>query len=156
MGTLTDGTILNDNPTLGLTLSLNNPVTLFASTKRETTLKSVMTYSLELTPQLNVRNQNTDYRRFGYANAGPRMRNISRFGFTTFSGSGHAQSGSVGNNHTTTTYIQPMTMADWADFRIIGTKNVNIDGELTQIQDINTDNLKTYIALPSEITITQP
>jgi len=156
LGTLTDGTILNDNPTLGLTLSLNNPVTLFASTKRETTLKSVMTYSLELTPQLNVRNQNTDYRRFGYANAGPRMRNISRFGFTTFSGSGHAQSGSVGNNHTTTTYIQPMTMADWADFRIIGTKNVNIDGELTQIQDINTDNLKTYIALPSEITITQP
>jgi hypothetical protein len=156
LGTLTDGTTLSNNPNLGVSLSLNNPTTLFASTRRETTLKSIMTYSLELTPQLNVRNENIDYRRFGYANAGPRMRNISRFGFTTFSGSGHAQSGNVGNNHTTATYIQPMTLANWADFRIIGTKNINIDGELTQIQDINTDNLKTYIALPTEITVTQP
>ena len=156
LGTLTDGTTLSDNPILGQSLSLNNPITLFASVKRDTTLKTELTYSLELTPQLNIRNEHIDSRRFGYANAGPRMRNISRFGFTTFSGSGHAQSGTVGNNHTTTTYIQPMTMADWADFRIIGTKNINIDGELTQIQDINTDNLKTYIALPSEITVTQP
>ena len=156
LGTLTDGTTLSDNPTLGASLSLNNPTTLFASTRRETTLKSVMTYSLELTPQLNVRDEHIDYRRFGYANAGPRMRNISRFGFTTFSGSGHAQSGNVGNNHTTTTYIQPMTMSDWANFRIIGTKNIDIDGELTQIQDINNDNLKTYIALPTEITVSQP
>ena len=156
LGTLTDGTTLSDNPTLGASLSLNNPTTLFASTRRETTLKSVMTYSLELTPELNVRNESKDYRKFGYANAGPRMRNISRFGFTTFSGSGHAQSGSVGNDHTTTTYIQPMTMSDWANFRIIGTKNIDIDGELTQIQDINNDNLKTYIALPTEITVSQP
>jgi hypothetical protein len=156
LGTLTDGTTLSDNPVLGQSLSLNNPITLFASTRRDTTLRTELIYSLELTPQLNVRNEHRDYRRFGYANAGPRMRNISRFGFTTFSGSGHAQSGTVGNDHTTTTYIQPMTMADWADFRIIGTKNIDIDGELTQIQDINTDNLKTYIALPSEITVTQP
>jgi hypothetical protein len=156
LGTLTDGTTLNDNPNLGLTLSLNNPTTLFASTRRETTLRSSLTYSLLLTPELNVRNENKDYRKFGYANAGPRMRNISRFGFTTFSGSGHAQSGTVGNDHTTTTYIQPMTMADWADFRIIGTKNKDIDGELVQVQDINTDNLKTYIALPTEITVSQP
>jgi len=156
LGTLTDGTTLSDNPVLGQSLSLNNPITLFASTKRDITLRTELLYSLELTPQLNIRNEPKDYRRFGYANAGPRMRNISRFGFTTFSGSGHAQSGTVGNNHTTETYIQPMTMADWADFRIIGTKNINIDGELTQIQDINTDNLKTYIALPTEITVTQP
>lgn len=156
LGTLTDGTTLSNNPILGLSLSLNNPATLFASTRRETTLRTELLYSLELTPELNVRNERKDYRRFGYANAGPRMRNISRFGFTTFSGSGHAQSGTVGNDHTTTTYIQPMTMADWADFRIIGTKNIDIDGELTQIQDINTDNLKTYIALPTEITVSQP
>jgi len=156
LGTLTDGTTLNDSPTLGLPLSLNNPTTLFASTRRETTLRTELLYSLELTPQLNIRDENIDYRRFGYASAGPRMRNINRFGFTTFSGSGNAQSGNVGNNHTTATYISPMTMANWADFRIIGTKNTDIDGELTQIQDISVDNLKTYIALPTEITVTQP
>jgi hypothetical protein len=156
LGTLTDSTTLSNTPVLGQTLSLNNPITLFVSTTRDTTLRTELLYSLELTPQLNIRDENIDYRRFGYASAGPRMRNINRFGFTTFSGSGNAQSGNVGNNHTTATYISPMTMANWADFRIIGTKNTDIDGELTQIQDINVDNLKTYIALPTEITVTQP
>ena len=42
-------------------------------------------------------------------------------------------------------------MADWADWRIIGTKTNN-DGEIVQFAEINTDNLKTYIALPTEIS----
>jgi hypothetical protein len=42
---------------------------------------------------------------------------------------------------------------DWANHRLIGTQNSSFDGEIVQIRDYAVDNLKTYVALPTQITI---
>jgi len=42
-------------------------------------------------------------------------------------------------------------MHNWANFRLTGTYNTNFDGEIVQFQDISNDNLKTNLALPTEI-----
>jgi hypothetical protein len=44
-----------------------------------------------------------------------------------------------------------MKMINWADHRIIGT-NSTIDGTGVQIRDYNNNNLKTYVAYPTEIS----
>ena len=44
-------------------------------------------------------------------------------------------------------------MINWADHRIIGTKT-NSDGEVVEFTNMtDTPNLKTYVALPTEIKV---
>jgi hypothetical protein len=45
-----------------------------------------------------------------------------------------------------------MQMSNWADFRLTGTYNTSFDGEIVQFQDITNRDLKTNLALPTEIT----
>ena len=101
------------------------------------------------TPSLTVRENST---RFGIAGAGPRMRSINRF-YRLYSGSSFPQTGAVGADSTTTSYIQPLTLADWNKQFVIGTGIDSIDGTTHTMGDINTPLLKTYLAFPTEITI---
>ena len=45
-----------------------------------------------------------------------------------------------------------MQMSNWANFRLTGTYNTSLDGELVQFQDITKIDLKTNLTLPTEIT----
>src|SRR5210317_795756 len=149
LGTTTDGTTLTSNPELGVNPDFDVSTSLgFLSTTRDLTLTGAYKLIFESTPKLTIRGDTT---KFGYAVAGPRMRNINRLWYI-HSGSSIPQTTAVGADSTTASYITPMTMADWANHRIIGTQTNN-DGEVVQYREINTDNLKTYIALPTEISI---
>ena len=148
LGTATDGTTLTSNPEIGVDPDFDESTSLgFLSTTRDLTLQPAYKLIFESTPKLTIRGDTTKH---GYAVAGPRMRNINRLWYI-HSGSSIPQTTAVGADSTNASYITPMTMADWADWRIIGTKTNN-DGEIVQFAEINTDNLKTYIALPTEIS----
>ena len=148
LGTATDGTTLTSNPEIGVDPDFDESTSLgFLSTTRDLTLQPAYKLTFESTPKLTIRGDTTKH---GYAVAGPRMRNINRMWYI-YSGSSIPQTTAVGADSTNASYITPMTMADWADWRIIGTKTNN-DGEVVQFAEINTDNLKTYIALPTEIS----
>jgi len=154
LGTTVDGTSLNATPNVGVVpFAKAGTHKFFTSNTRDTTLRSSITFNFQKTPYLNVRGTNSFY---GYANAGPRMRNINRFAFTMFSGSGHPQNSLVGNDHNTSTYINPMLISNFEDFSIIGTKKNGTDGTTVEMGDISNVNLKTYVALPTEITVSQP
>src|SRR6056300_779121 len=149
LGTTTDGTTLRVNPALGVDPDFTDSTSEhFTPNTRDLTLTGAYKLIFESTPKLTIRGDTT---KFGYAVAGPRMRNINRLWYI-HSGSSIPQTTAVGADSTTASYITPMTMADWANHRIIGTQTDN-DGEVVQYREINTDNLKTYIALPTEISI---
>jgi len=83
------------------------------------------------------------------------MHTINKYALNMMSGSGgRAQTSTIGgaSDSTVTTAISPMQMHNWANFRLTGTYNTNFDGELVQFQDITNRDLKTNLALPTEIT----
>jgi len=151
LGTTTDGTSLRVNPELGVdpdfTDSTSTPL---SKTTRDLTLSQIITLNIQSKPRITVRDTELKY---GYAVMPPRMKSINNYKFSLFSGSGIAQTGAAGADSSVRSYIQPMQLADWANHRIIGTQNTSIDGEIVQFRDYAVDDLKTYIALPTEITI---
>jgi hypothetical protein len=62
------------------------------------------------------------------------------------------QSGTVGGVGSDGTYITGMKMLNWADHKIIGT-NSNLNGTGVELQDYANNNLKTYLAYPTQISI---
>ena len=83
------------------------------------------------------------------------MNTINKYAINMMSGSGgRAQTSNIGgaSDSTVTTAISPMQMHNWANFRLTGTYNTSLDGEIVQFRDITTNNLKTNLALPTEIT----
>jgi len=155
LGTTDDGTSLNANPSLGVDPLFDTSTTdVFTPNTRDVTLKRAYTILAQSKPKVTVRSEDFI---FGFAVAGPRMNNINRFGLTLYSGSGFAQNSNVGgpsDSSASTIYISPMLLQDWAEHRVIGTKDTDVDGEIVQFGDIATANLKTYIAFPTQITIT--
>ena len=146
LGTINDGSSLNATPGVISTTGLRKK-------QRDVTIRQSINYILQNKPRLTVRGYDTIK---GYAVAGPSMRTVDRFKFKTFSGSGHPQTSTVGRDHTTATYITPMNFSNWEDLKIIGTGKSNINGTTVEIRDITLHNLKTYVALPTEITVSQP
>ena len=67
------------------------------------------------------------------------------------SGSGsRVQTSNIGgaSDSTVTTAISPMQMHNWVNFRLTGTYNTSLDGELVdEFQDITNRDLKTNLAL---------
>jgi hypothetical protein len=64
----------------------------------------------------------------------------------------NAQTTAAGADSTETFYITPMKMENWATHTIIGLNN-NLNGTGVQIRDYNVNNLKTYVAHPTEIAV---
>jgi len=75
--------------------------------------------------------------------------------FTSVYGGGHpnVQTGAGGGDSVVRSYVQPMKMLNWANHRLSGLNSTTYDGEVVQIQDLANNNLKTYIAYPTEISI---
>jgi len=150
LGTATDGTTLRANPALGVPADLTDSTSEhFTPNTRDLTLQPFYKIILQSTPSITIDGDTT---RYGTAYAGPRLGNINKY-WQRYSGSGIAQTTAVGADSTNASYITPMTMLNWADHRIIGTKT-NSDGEIVEFTNMtDTPNLKTYVALPTEISI---
>ena len=63
------------------------------------------------------------------------------------------QTAAAGGDSVVRSYIQPMKLSDWNQHRVIGTNLDSVDGTIVQFGEINTPTLKTYLAFPTEITI---
>jgi len=152
LGTTTDGTTLRPNPELGIDPDFTDSTSdHFTPNTRDLTLNQVVTIKIPSIAKITVRG---DELKFGYAYAGPRMKNINTY-WRFLSGGDNPQTSSVGGtlDSTVSTNISPMQMANWANFRLTGLNSTDYDGELVQFRDITTPNLKTYIAFPTEIKV---
>ena len=154
LGTVDDGTTLRTTPELGVDPDFTDSTTEhFTANTRDLTLKRDITLSFSLNRfPITIRGTAN---RYGYAYCGPRMHTINKYALNMMSGSGgRAQTTTIGgaSDSTVTTAISPMQMSNWADFRLTGTYNTSFDGEIVQFQDITNRDLKTNLALPTEIT----
>jgi len=150
LGTETDGTTLRASPQAGVDPDFSDStITPLDKNTRDVTLKQTITLKLQSRPLVTVRGTDT---RYGYVVAGPRIKDINKYWYL-YSGGAYPQTTAVGADSVTTSYIQPMTLADWNQHRIIGTKITGTDGQISQFRDFQVDNLKTYLAFPTEITI---
>ena len=154
LGTVDDGTTLRGTPELGVDPDYTDSTSEhFTANTRDLTLKRAISlkFSLNKFP-ITIRGTAN---RYGFAYCGPRMHTINKYALNMMSGSGgRAQTTTIGgaSDSTVTTAISPMQMHNWANFRLTGTYNTSLDGELVQFQDITNRDLKTNLALPTEIT----
>ena len=154
LGTVDDGTSLRSNPQLGVDPDFNDSTTEhFTTNTRDITLKRSISIKFRTNAfPITIRGTQN---RYGYAYCGPTMNTINRFALSHFTGSGgRAVVSATGgaSDSTVTTSISPLRIDNLADFRLTGTYNTSLDGEIVQLGDIATDRLKTNLALPTEIT----
>ena len=154
LGTVDDGTTLRGTPMIGVDPDFTDSTSdHFTSNTRDLTLKRAISLKFRLN-RFPITIRGTD-NLYGFAYCGPRMHTINKYALNMMSGSGgRAQTSTIGgaSDSTVTTAISPMQMHNWANFRLTGTYNTNFDGELVQFQDITNRDLKTNLALPTEIT----
>jgi hypothetical protein len=154
LGTVDDGTTLRGTPELGVDPDFTDSTSEhFTANTRDLTLKRAL--SLKFRVGFNPITIRGTANRYGFAYCGPRMHTINKYALNMMSGSGgRAQTTTIGgaSDSTVTTAISPMQMHNWANFRLTGTYNTSLDGELVQFQDITNRDLKTNLALPTEIT----
>lgn len=154
LGTVDDGTTLRGTPTVGVDPDHDDStIEHFTANTRDLTLRRHLTRKFRsgFNP-ITIRGSANKY---GFAYCGPTMNTLNRFGLSHFSGSGgRAVTTTTGgaSDSTVTTSISPMRLDNFADFRLTGTYNTSLDGEVVQLGDIETDRLKTNLALPTEIT----
>src|SRR6056300_1528828 len=159
LGTTDDGTTLRSNPVLGVDPDFTDSTSEhFTPNTRDLTLTRSYTLIFESVPRITIRGDSTKH---GYAMVGPRMKSLylnnRNPAFTSMFGGNHpnVQTAAGGGDSVERSYVQPMTMEDWANHRLVGTQTTH-DGEVVQIDELATDNLKTYITYPTEITTTVP
>jgi len=154
LGTVDDGTSLRGTPGVGVDPDFTDSTTEhFTANTRDLTLKRAL--SLKFRSNANPITIRGSANKYGFAYCGPTMNTLNRFALSHFSGSGgRAVTTTTGgaSDSTVTTSISPMRLDNFADFRLTGTYNTSLDGEVVQIGDITTDRLKTNLALPTEIT----
>ena len=154
LGTVDDGTTLRGTPRLGVDPDFTDSTTEhFTANTRDLTLNRELSLSFRSNRfPVTIRGTANKY---GFAYCGPTMNTLNRFALSHFTGSGgRAVTTTTGgaSDSTVTTSISPMRLDNFADFRLTGTYNTSLDGEVVQIGDITTDRLKTNLALPTEIT----
>ena len=154
LGTIDDGTSLRGTPGVGVDPDFTDSTTEhFTANTRDLTLKIAL--SLKFRSNANPITIRGSANKYGFAYCGPTMNTLNRFALSHFTGSGgRAVTTTTGgaSDSTVTTSISPMRLDNFADFRLTGTYNTSLDGEVVQIGDITTDRLKTNLALPTEIT----
>jgi len=159
LGTEDDGTTLRSNAQLGIDPDAGDgtaPTYYLPSSTRDVTLFHKMNITLSILKiPIELRGDEYDY---GYAYCGPRMKSLdiynNPFSTSNVYGGAHpnAQTTAAGADSTETFYITPMKMENWATHTIIGLNN-NLNGTGVQIRDYNVNNLKTYVAHPTEIAV---
>ena len=154
LGTTDDGTTLRGTPGVGVDPDHDDStIEHFTANTRDLTLNRHLT--MKFRSGFNPITIRGSANKYGFAYCGPTMNTLNRFALSHFTGSGgRAVTTTTGgaSDSTVTTSISPMRLDNFADFRLTGTYNTSLDGEVVQIGDITTDRLKTNLALPTEIT----
>ena len=159
LGTEDDGTTLRVNPETGVDPLFDDSTTdFFTPNTRDLTLVHKMLLKLPVTP-VNINFRDNDYN-FGYAYSGPRLKSLNIYNkpFDSLYGGGktlatYSAIQSANPGYGVTPSVQAMTMAAWAEHRIIGLNN-SLNGERFTIEDYSDtdhDNLKTFVAIPTEV-----
>ena len=164
LGTTDDGTTLRANAERGVDPDFDDStMSPFSTGTRDITLRRHMTIKLSQRSTLyNITSRGDSYLR-GFAYSGPTMKSLDMYTnpFSTsnmYSGTHTlAQTTAIGGSiNGTNKYIAPLTMSNWADHRVTGFSDTDIDGERFTIAEYNISQMKQPITIPTEIVVTAP
>ena len=164
LGTTDDGTTLRSNPELGADPDFNDStMSPFSTGTRDITLRRHMTIKLSQRSTLyNITSRGDSYLR-GFAYGGPTMKSLdihtNPFSSSNLYSGTHtlAQTTAIaGSINGTNKYISPMKMVNWADHRVTGFSDTDIDGERFTLAEYAIDGMKQPITIPTEIIVSAP
>ena len=164
LGTTDDGTTLRSNPELGADPDFDDStMSPFSTGTRDITLRRHMTIKLSQRSTLyNITSRGDSYLR-GFAYGGPTMKSLDMY--TNPFSSSNMYSGThtlaqttaiAGSINGINKYIAPLTMSNWADHRVTGFSDTDIDGERFTIAEYNISQMKQPITIPTEIIVSAP
>ena len=164
LGTTDDGTTQRANPELGVDPDFDDStIEHFPQNTRDVTLRRHMTVLLSQRSTLyNITSRGDSYLR-GFAYGGPTMKSLDMY-TNPFSSSNmysgthtKAQTTAIaGSINGTNNYISPMKMVNWAEHRVTGFSDTDIDGERFTLAEYAIDGMKQPITIPTEIIVTAP
>jgi len=167
LGTVDDGTTLRSNPELGVDPDFDDSTSEhFTQNTRDITLRRAYTINLSRNSTLyNISLHSNDYL-LGFAHAGMSMGSL-KMNSQPFSSSNmfsgthtNAQTTAIpGSVNGTNRYISPMKFVNWAEHRFQGMGDTSAtpgNGDGYTFTAYATDNLKTYLGYPTEISVTAP
>jgi len=164
LGTTDDGTSLRSNPELGADPDFDDStMSPFSTGTRDVTLRRHMTVLLSQRSTLyNITSRGDSYLR-GFAYGGPTMKSLDMY-TNPFSSSNmysgthtKAQTTAIaGSINGSNNYISPMKMVNWAEHRVTGFSDTDIDGERFTLAEYAIDGMKQPITIPTEIIVTAP
>ena len=167
LGTTDDGTTLRSNPELGVDPDFDDSTSEhFTQNTRDITLRRAYTIKLSQQSTLyNISLHSNDYL-LGFAHAGMSMGSLKMatqpFGSNNMFSGTHTNvqtSAVAGGTPGTTRHISPFKFANWAEHRFQGLGDTSAtpgNGDRVTFGAYGTENLKTYIAYPTEILLTVP
>ena len=164
LGTTDDGTTQRANPELGVDPDFDDStIEHFPQNTRDVTLRRHMTVLLSQKSTLyNITSRGDSYLR-GFAYGGPTMKSLDMY-TNPFSSSNmysgthtKAQTTAIaGSINGSNNYISPMKMVNWAEHRVTGFSDTDIDGERFTLAEYAIDGMKQPITIPTEIIVTAP
>ena len=166
LGTTDDGTTLRANPELGVDPDFDDStIEHFPQNTRDVTLRRLMTVKLSQTSTLyNITLSGTDYIRgfaFGGMSMGSTKMSASPFGVDNMFSGSHTNTQTTaiaGGLSGTNRYVSPMTFTNWATHTMYNLGDSAgkdpKNGDVFSFQDYTVDNLKTYLAYPTEVKTT--
>ena len=164
LGTTDDGTSQRANAQQGVDPDFDDSTSEhFTPNTRDVTLRRTYTILLSQRSTLyNITSRGDTYLR-GFAYGGPTMKRL-QIGSAPFSSSNMysgthtlAQTTAVaGSINGTNKYISPLKLVNWADHRVTGFSDTDIDGERFTLAEYDIAQMKQPITIPTEIIVTAP
>jgi len=164
LGTTDDGTSQRANAQQGVDPDFDDSTSEhFTPNTRDVTLRRTYTILLSQRSTLyNITSRGDSYLR-GFAYGGPTMKRL-QIGSAPFSTS-NMYSGTHTNAQTTAIaggisgtarYISPLKLVNWADHRVVGFSDTDIDGERFTLAEYDISQMKQPITIPTEIVVSVP
>ena len=164
LGTVDDGTSQRANAQQGVDPDFDDSTSEhFTPNTRDVTLRRFYTLILNQRSTLyNITSRGDTYLR-GFAYGGPTMKRL-QIGSAPFSSSNmysgthtHAQTTAIaGSINGTNRYISPLKLVNWAEHRVTGFSDTDIDGERFTLAEYDIAQMKQPITIPTEIIVSAP
>jgi len=164
LGTVDDGTSQRANAQQGVDPDFDDSTSEhFTPNTRDVTLRRLYTIKLSQSSTLyNITSRGDTYLR-GFAYGGPTMKRL-QIGSAPFSSSNMysgthtlAQTTAIaGSINGTNKYISPLKLVNWADHRVTGFSDTDIDGERFTLAEYDIAQMKQPITIPTEIVVSAP
>ena len=164
LGTTDDGTSQRANAQQGVDPDFDDSTSEhFTPNTRDVTLRRTYTILLSQRSTLyNITSRGDTYLR-GFAYGGPTMKRLDMhnnpFSSSNMYSGTHtlAQTTAIaGSINGTNKYISPLKMVNWAEHRVTGFSDTDIDGERFTLAEYNIPQMKQPITIPTEIIVSAP